>query len=173
LRAIRSGALRAIAVTMMQWTGYTLQVQVVPWMLIKDEGSANAFAAAIDEAPRQLFSGGTSLSGAIDYGTALLGKSEFVGLKRVIDISGDGSNNSGRRVTAARDEAVRAGIVINGLPILSLEPFLDRYYFDNVIGGPGSFAIAAASYDTFADAILKKLIIEIAANGTPSLGGKP
>ena len=87
-----------------------------------------------------------------------------MGLKRVIDISGDGSNNSGRPVTAARDEAVRAGIVINGLPILSLEPFLDRYYFDNVIGGPGAFMIAAASYESFADAVLKKLIIEIAGN---------
>ena len=164
LRAIRSGSTRAIAVTMMQWTGYTLQVQVIPWTLIKDEASANAFADAIAKAPRQLFSGGTSLSGAIDHGVALLAKSEFVGLKRVIDISGDGSNNSGRRVTEARDEAVRAGIVINGLPILSLEPFLDRYYFDNVIGGPGSFVIATASYETFADAILKKLIIEIASN---------
>ena len=145
LRAIRSGATQAIAVTMAQWTGYTLQVQVVPWTLINDEASANAFAASIEKAPRQLFSGGTSISGAIDYGVALLGQSEFVGLKRVIDISGDGSNNSGRPVTAARDEAVRAGIVINGLPILSLEPYLDRYYFDNVIGGPGAFMIAAGS----------------------------
>ena len=120
-----------------------------------------------------MFSGGTSISGAIDHGLALLGKSEFVGLKRVIDISGDGSNNSGRRVTDARDEAVRAGVVINGLPILSLEPYLDRYYFDSVIGGPGAFVITAASYETFADAILKKLIIEIAANGTSSLARKP
>ena len=164
VRAIRSGATQAIAVTMAQWTGYTLQVHVVPWTLIKDEASANAFADLIEKAPRQLFSGGTSISGAIDYGVALLRKGEFVGLRRVIDISGDGSNNSGRPVTAARDEAVRAGIVINGLPILSLEPFLDRYYFDNVIGGPGSFMIAAASYESFADAVLKKLIIEIAGN---------
>ena len=72
LRAIRSGATRAIAVTMMQWTGYTLQVQVIPWTLIKDEASAHAFAEAIAKAPRQLFSGGTSLSGAIDRGVALL-----------------------------------------------------------------------------------------------------
>jgi hypothetical protein len=164
LRAIRSGATQAIAVTMMQWTGYALQVQVVPWTLIKDEATANAFAAAVEKAPRQLFSGGTSLSGAIDHGMTLLGKSEFVGLKRVIDISGDGSNNSGRRVTVARDEAVRAGVVINGLPILALEPFLDRYYFDNVIGGPGSFVIAASSYETFAEAILKKLILEVAVS---------
>ena len=167
LRAIRSGATQAIAVTMVQWTGYTLQVQVIPWTPIKDEASANAFADAIEKAPRQLFSGGTSISGAIDHGVALLAKSEFVGLKRVIDVSGDGSNNSGRPVTVARDEAVRAGVVINGLPILSLEPFLDRYYFENVIGGPGAFVIAAASYEAFADAVLKKLIIEIAANERP------
>ena len=172
LRAIRSGATQAIAVTMVQWTGYALQVQVIPWTLIKDEASANAFAETIEKAPRQLFSGGTSISGAIDHGVGLLAKSEFVGLKRVIDISGDGSNNSGRPVTVARDEAVRAGIVINGLPILSLEPFLDRYYFENVIGGPGAFVIATNSYENFADAVLKKLIIEIAANERSSFGEK-
>ena len=172
LRAIRSGATQAIAVTMVQWTGYALQVQVIPWTLIKDEASANAFAETIEKAPRQLFSGGTSISGAIDHGVGLLAKSEFVGLKRVIDISGDGSNNSGRPVTVARDEAVRAGIVINGLPILSLEPFLDRYYFENVIGGPGAFVIATNSYENFADAVLKKLIIEIAINERIFLGGK-
>jgi hypothetical protein len=83
----------------------------------------------------------------------------------VIDVSGDGANNSGRSVTQARDEAVHDGVGINGLPILSLEPFLDRYYYDNVIGGPGAFMIPAENYDTFADAILKKLITEIAMNG--------
>jgi Protein of unknown function (DUF1194) len=82
----------------------------------------------------------------------------------VIDISGDGSNNSGRPVREARDEAVHDGVGINGLPILTLEPFLDRYYYDNVIGGPGAFMIPAENYDTFADAILKKLITEIANN---------
>ena len=82
----------------------------------------------------------------------------------MIDISGDGANNRGRPVTQARDEAVRDGIGINGLPILALEPDLDRYYYDNVIGGPGAFMIPAESYETFADAVLKKLIMEIAAN---------
>jgi hypothetical protein len=149
---------------MLQWTGPRLHVHAVEWMLIKDEASANAFADAIEAAPRQLFGGGTSISGAIDYSRLLLAQSPFKGARQVIDISGDGANNSGRPVTIARDDAVRAGVGINGLPILSLEPYLDRYYFDNVIGGPGAFMIPAASYEAFADAILKKLIIEIAAN---------
>ena len=109
-----------------------------------------------------MFGGGTSISGAIDYSRLLLVQSPFKGERRVIDISGDGSNNSGRPVTDARDEAVRDGIGINGLPILSIEPMLDRYYYDNVIGGPGAFMIPAENYDTFADAVLKKLITEIA-----------
>ena len=88
----------------------------------------------------------------------------FRGTKLIIDISGDGSNNRGRPVTAARDDAVRAGISINGLPILALEPDLDRYYFDNVIGGPGAVMVPAENYEAFADAIIKKLIIEIATN---------
>ena len=136
LNAIRNGSTQAIAVTMVQWTGPSLQVQVVPWTLIKDQATANAFADAIETAPRQLFSGGTSISGAIDYAKTLFPGSAFNGLKRVIDISGDGANNRGRDVVAARDEAVRAGFIINGLPILSLEPYLDRYYYENVIGGP-------------------------------------
>ena len=163
LNSIRSLVTQSIAVTMMQWTGPRLHVVVVDWTLIKDEASANAFAAAIEAAPRQLFGGGTSISGAIDYSRLLLAQSPFNGARRVIDISGDGSNNSGRPVTQARDEAVHDGVGINGLPILALEPALDRYYYDNVIGGPGAFMIPAENYDTFADAILKKLINEIAA----------
>ena len=164
LNAIRSGANQGIAVTMVQWTGPMLQVHVMAWTRIGDEESAGAFAAAIERAPRQLFGGGTSISGAIDYATTLFPKSPFRGSRRVIDVSGDGSNNRGRPVTLARDEAVAAGIGINGLPILALEPDLDRYYYDSVIGGPGAFVVAARNYETFADAILKKLIIEIAAN---------
>ena len=145
LRAIRSGMQGSIAVTMTQWTGPTLQVQVVPWTLLKDQASVLAFASAIEKAPRELFSGGTSISGAIDHAMLLLPAAPYKGTKRVIDISGDGSNNRGRPVTQARDDAVRAGVVINGLPILALEPWLDKYYFENVIGGPGSFMIPAES----------------------------
>jgi hypothetical protein len=165
LTAIRSGMAGAIAVTVVQWTGPDLQLQVIDWTVIQDEKSANAFAAAIEDTPRQLFSGGTSISGAIDYGTALLLKSRFRETRRVIDISGDGSNNRGRPVILARDDAVRAGITINGLPILALEPNLDRYYWDYVIGGPGSFMVTAQSYEQFGEAVLKKLITEIADAG--------
>jgi hypothetical protein len=164
LRAIQSGAMQAIAVTMVQWTGPALQMQVLPWTLINDVATAHAFAAAIAATPRQLFSGGTSISGAIDYAVPLMSESQFKGARRVIDVSGDGVNNRGRSAASARDDAVRAGIIINGLPILALEPDLDRYFSDHVIGGPGAFAIAAKSYDTFAEAILKKLIREMAAN---------
>lgn len=164
LHAIRSGATKAIAVTMTQWTGPEQQIQVVPWALIKDGASAQAFAAEIESAPRQLFSGGTSISGAIDHAMALLPTTPYRGLKRVIDVSSDGSNNRGRPANAARDDAVAAGVSINGLPILSLEPYLDRYYFDYVIGGPSAFMVPAESYETFADAVLRKLILEIASN---------
>jgi hypothetical protein len=164
LQAIRSGANQAIAVTMVQWTGPMMQVEVVGWTLVGDADTAGAFAAAIERAPRQLFGGGTSISGAIDYATTMFPRSPFRGARRVIDISGDGSNNRGRSVTQARDEAVAAGIGINGLPILALEPDLDRYYYDSVIGGPGAFVVPAKDYETFADAILKKLITEIASN---------
>jgi hypothetical protein len=165
LQAIRSGPRQAIAATMVQWTGPALQVQVAGWTRVGDEESASAFAAAVEGAPRQLFSGGTSISGAIDHAATLFPGSPFRATRRVIDVSGDGANNRGRSVTRARDEAVAAGIVINGLPILALEPDLDRYYYDNVIGGPGAFVVVARNYDTFADAILKKLVTEIAWKG--------
>jgi hypothetical protein len=164
LQAIRSGPNQAIAATMVQWTGPALQVQVVGWSRIGEGETAAAFAAAVEGAPRQLFGGGTSISGAIDFGSTLFAKSPFRASRRVIDVSGDGSNNRGRAVHLARDEAVAAGVGINGLPILALEPDLDRYYYDHVIGGPGAFVVAAQAYETFADAILKKLITEIAAN---------
>ncbi len=167
LNAIRANAAGAIAVTMFQWTGPALQVHAVPWTLIRDAASANAFAAAIEAAPRQLFGGGTSISGAIDYAMTLLPQSRFRPIKRVIDISGDGANNRGRPAHEARDEAVKAGVIINGLPIIVFDPTLDRYYFENVIGGPGSFVIAAERYETFAAAVRRKLIQEIAGQPYP------
>jgi hypothetical protein len=164
LGAIRSGPAQAIAVTMVQWTGPDLQIQVIPWTVIRDQRSAEAFAAAIARMPRQLFSGGTSISGAIDYSLTLFAESGFRGSRRVIDVSGDGSNNRGRPAHLARDDAARVGVGVNGLPILALEPNLDRYYYDNVIGGPGAFMVPAESYESFAAAILKKLITEIASS---------
>jgi hypothetical protein len=167
LDAIRSGASRSIAVTMTQWTGPAMQLQTVPWTLLKDDQSVKRFAAAIEDVPRQLFFGGTSISGAIDHARALLPQSPFKSGRQVIDISGDGSNNRGRSVNNARDEAAAEGVTVNGLPITAIEPNLERYYRDNVIGGPGSFVIAARNYETFADAILRKLIAEIASTGQP------
>jgi hypothetical protein len=168
LKAIGSGTTQSIAVTMVQWTGPALQVQVVPWTLIRDEASMLAFADAIAQAPRRLFGGGTSISGAIDHAMTLFPATTLRGARRVIDVSGDGANNRGRPATQARDDAVSAGATINGLPILALEPSLDLYYRDQVIGGPGAFMVPAESYETFAEAILKKLIIEIAGADMPA-----
>jgi hypothetical protein len=167
LQSIAGGGKQSIAVSMFHWTGPQLQAEIVPWTMIKDEASANSVAALIETTPRKLFSGGTSISGAIDTAMRWFRQSPFKGERRVIDISGDGANNRGRNAAKARDEAVAADIVINGLPILAWEPDLDYYYKQNVIGGPGAFMIVAKDFDTFADAILKKLIIEIAMNRQP------
>lgn len=175
LQAIRSGHHGAIAVIMVQWTGPRLQRIAAPWTRISDGASAEDFAAVIEQAPRMLFGGGTSISGAIDFAAGLFATSPFAGDRHVIDISGDGINNRGRPTVFARDEAVAAGIVINGLPILALEPGLDSYYRQSVIGGPGAFVVVAESYDTFGEAIRRKLVLEIArkdrtfeaSDGTP------
>jgi len=160
--AIRNTATRSIAVMMLQWTGPAMQVIAVDWTLIDSDAASDRFAAAIDAAPRELFGGGTSLSGAIDFSSGQFARCAFPAERRTIDISGDGINNRGRPAGDARDQAVAGGIVINGLPILALEPWLDTYYRDHVIGGDGAFLIAAASFEEFAQAIRRKLITEIA-----------
>lgn len=170
LQAIRSGPLQAVAVAMVQWTGPAMQADVIGWTMISDKESADEFSAMIRATPRRLFGGGTSLSGAIDHAVRLLGQSPYEGTRRVIDVSGDGSNNSGRPPRQARDAAVNAGIGINGLPILSVEPGLDLYYRDNVIGGPGAFVVAVDNFDQFADAILSKLVAEIAGSPASATG---
>ncbi|HEV8013886.1 MAG TPA: DUF1194 domain-containing protein [Stellaceae bacterium] len=169
IEAIAAGADHAIAVAMVQWTGPTLHVPVIDWTRVSDAASAQALADAIDATGRRLFGGGTSLSGAIDTGVAMLAAEPFATTRRVIDISGDGSNNRGRPAEDARDAAVKAGITINGLPISWIEPGLDRYYRNSVIGGPGAFVVSIDSYDNFADAILDKLVTEISGIAPPSL----
>jgi hypothetical protein len=164
VKAIMSGGEQAIAVTIMQWTGPFMHVQVVPWTLVKDAASAQTFGDAISRSQRELYGGGTSISGAVDQSMLLLSQSPYASQRRTIDISGDGANTSGRSIANARDEAVKNGVSINGLPILSLEPFLDTYYYNYVIGGPGAFMVPVANYENFADAVVKKLILEIAAN---------
>jgi hypothetical protein len=174
LQAIRGGETRSIAVAMFQWTGPFLQAPIVPWTQIKDEASASSVASIIETTPRRLYGGGTSISGAIDYSMRSFTQSPFKGERHVIDVSGDGSNNGGRSVVRARDEAVAADVNINGLPILAWEPYLDQYYKENVIGGPGAFMVVAKDFNTFADAILRKMILEIAMNvrGRPTRIGK-
>ena len=168
IRAIRSGSTRSIAVTMTQWTGPSMNVVVVPWTLVKDQESAEALARLIESAPRQLFGGGTSISGAIDFSVTQFPLSPWQGNRRVIDVSGDGANNRGRPSSAARDEAVAQNIVINGLPILAIEADFEEHYRREVIGGPGAFLIAAQNFETFAVAVRRKLVLEISALPAPS-----
>jgi hypothetical protein len=160
-----------------EWAGPLEQHVVVPWALIEDGPSAQAFAALLLAAPNQR-GGLTSISDAIDFSVQLFSGNGFAGRRRTIDISGDGVSNHGRTVPRARDDAVATGIVINGLPILNTRPQpmgastpaeigLDRYYAQNVIGGSGSFIMPAAGLEAFKAAILKKLVVEIADNGLP------
>jgi Protein of unknown function (DUF1194) len=158
--AIASGRNKAIAVTMVQWSGLGHQAQVVDWTVIDGPFAARTFGSAIAEMPR-LYSDFTAVGEAIAYCTQLLRTGDFEAERRAIDVSGDGANNGGRPVEAARDEAVAAGIVINGLPMLATEPMLDTYYRNSVIGGPGAFVIVVADDASFQRALLDKLMKEI------------
>lgn len=174
VRAIQSGAHGAIAITYVEWASATSQSQVIPWTLIRDDGDAEDFAAKIASLPR-LSLNWTSVSGAIDFSAKLFDDNGFEGVRRVIDVSGDGRNNSGRPADAARDEAVAKGITINGLPIMNdrdnfgrpPERDLDDWYEQNVIGGPGAFMIVAENFVAFGSAVLSKLIREIAGLDGP------
>jgi Protein of unknown function (DUF1194) len=166
--AIRAGALGRITVAYVEWSGETDQRVVVPWTLIEDPEDALAFAERLGRAPMGRASR-TSISGVIDFGVKLIDASGTQPIRRVIDISGDGPNSSGRMVTLARDEAVAKGITINGLPIMLKRPtgfgdmeHLDRYYRDCVIGGPGAFIVPVRERHQFAEAIEAKIVREIA-----------
>ena len=135
---------------------------MVPWAVIEDEVSAIGFVEDLLLADRPI-PGFTSISGAIDYSAGLIRHSGYQATRRVIDISGDGSNNDGRPVTSARDDALAAGITINGLPILEMEPGLDEYYRAIVIGGVDAFTVVAQDLGSFADAVMRKLLIEVAS----------
>jgi Protein of unknown function (DUF1194) len=166
--AIRKGVLGRIAVTYMEWSGPDQQTVVVPWSVLDGPERAIAYADRLAKAPiGRIFS--TSISGAIDYGVMLLADSGVDPIRRVIDISGDGPNNTGRMVTLARDDAVARGITINGLPFILKRPTgygdienLDWYYEDCVIGGPGAFIVPVREANQFAHAIRTKLVREIA-----------
>jgi len=161
-RAIRGGTRGVIAATLTQWAGPFEQVQAIGWRTIRDEASARSFAREVAAMPRQLTASATSISGAIDHARQLLERSGFRPGRRVIDVSGDGMNNTGRLPEYARNEAVARGIVINGLPILNDDPNLDDYYTDYVIGGLGAFMLPATSFGAFPQAILAKLLREVA-----------
>lgn len=160
VRAVQTGTHRRIAVTFVMWSDYDRQYQAVPWTIITDRTSAVGFADSIMHglAPTP---GWTSISGAIRYSTTLFGL-EPAADRRVIDISGDGSNNDGPPPQEARDAAVSQGITINGLPILEVEPDLDRYYRRDVIGGPSAFLVVAHDRGSFETAVLRKLLAEVA-----------
>lgn len=147
-----------IAVSYIQWSGASQQAISVGWTHLTNAASASAFAAAIAAAPRA-YSGLTAIGSAINFGVASAEGNAFVGAKKVLDVSGDGTSNDGPSVTAARDAAVLAGFTINGLAIGPAS--LLTYYTNNVIGGPGAFAIGVTSFTDLEAAIATKLFREI------------
>jgi Protein of unknown function (DUF1194) len=169
LNAIKKGIHGKIAVAYIEWAGAQSRELAADWHVIDSAESAAAFTSKLVEKPVKRWAR-TSISGAIDFSVPLFSSNQFNGLKQVIDISGDGSNNHGRPVERARDDALAAGIVINGLPIMfnrptggyrDVEP-LDLYYTECVIGGPGSFVIPIRTREQFIDAIRTKILLEIA-----------
>lgn len=178
LRAMTMGRTRRIAVAFVEWASEFEQRVVVDWMVVAGEGDAKALAARIRGAPRS-FWGRTSISAAIEYSMDLLARSPFQAERRVIDISGDGTNNSGPDVVAARDAAIAKNVTINGLVILSPEPLptnpththppggLKAYYERNVIGGPDAFVLEAENFESFGQSLISKLIKEIAGLAGP------
>lgn len=162
IAAITSGMWSAIAVCMFQWTGPHLQAQVTGWTRLASAGDIRAYGDFLERSERHLFGGGTSISGAIDHGVKLFAECPWKAPRRVIDVSGDGHNSSGRDAAQARDDAIKQGIVINGLPILAIEYDLDDHFRREVIGGPGSFMISARDFESFGEAVTRKLVQEIA-----------
>lgn len=160
--AIRKGRLKKIAVTVVQWSDYESQVVAVPWTVIQDTKSAKQFSNRVARAVRFYGGHGTHVAGVIKFGGHLLEDVPFIAHRKVIDISGDGHDNVTKAPGRTRDQAVAAGITINGLAIENEDKKLRFYYRDFVIGGPGAFVIRAERYENFADAMKKKLIREIA-----------
>ena len=178
LDTIRAGRNGRIGLTFIEWSGIGAQRIVIDWMAVGDAASAKDFGDRLLESPRS-FADRTSISGAIEFAMAALTRAPFHAPRQIIDISGDGTNNSGRDVTELRDQAIAKGITINGLAILSENPLpwnpehtnppggLDQYYRDNVIGGPGAFVMVAKNFDSFGEAIISKMIAEVAEVGQP------
>jgi hypothetical protein len=171
IQAIQTGAIGRIALTYIEWAGVDYQRVIVPWTTIRNAEDADRVVGTVAASPPQAASW-TSISGAIDFSRRLLANNGYEAARHVIDVSGDGRNNSGRPAELARDDAVAEGITINGLPILNDRPNfgrpaeadLDTYYEHNVIGGPGAFLILAHDFNAFGAAVLSKLIKEIAGD---------
>lgn len=173
LNAIQSGLNRRIAICFVEWSGIGSQQVLIDWTLIDGPKAARGFGDKLLES-RRSFADRTSISAAIEFSVAQFGRTPYEAKRRTIDVSGDGTNNSGRDVAEARDDAVALGITINGLVILSERPLpwnpehtnppggLTNYYRNNVIGGPGAFVIEAKDFNAFGQAIVSKLIAEIA-----------
>src|SRR5882724_7394842 len=169
LQALKTGPNGKIAITYFEWAASSDQKIIIPWRVIDGPETADAVANEIMKTPIRRASR-TSISGAINFAMPLFDENPYHGLRRVIDISGDGPNNNGSPVTVARDAALEKGITINGLPIMVKEPSystmdidnLDFYYEDCVIGGPGSFVVTIKDRDKFKEAIRTKLILEVA-----------
>ncbi len=159
--AIQAVGERGIAVTLVQWAEIGQQAVSVDWMRLQDAATAEAFAERIDAAPRAFVGAATAITYALRFAVPLFQVNEFDGERRVIDISGDGVNNSGPPPTTFRNVAVNAGITVNGLAIVNEYFDLDLYYEESVIGGSGAFVMVAEDYRDFADAIVAKLVREI------------
>lgn len=181
VKAITGGIHGRIALAYFEWAdGYT-QTALLDWTMVQDRASAETVARRLLDEPIRT-ARRTSISGAIDFALPRFGSGPYRGLRRVLDISGDGPNNDGGPVDLARDRALAAGIVINGLPIMNgrantwgfpvLED-LDKYYEGCVIGGPGAFVVVAENFDTFGEAVRRKLILEIAAAPVPAWPAGP
>ena len=174
LAAIRGGAVGAIAVAYVEFAGSYEVNTVLDWHVVRDAASARQFTDALDGQPRS-FWGRTSISAGIDRAMRLLSENGYEPQRRVIDVAGDGTNNSGREVTAARDDAVAAGVTVNGLAIINEHPVsytyahvqppggLTEWYRQNVTGGTGSFVVEVREFAAFGEAMTRKLINEIAA----------
>ena len=179
LQALKTGPTGKVAVTYFEWAASTDQKIVIPWRVIDGPESAGAVAEEILKAPLRRASR-TSISGAINFAMPLFDANEYQGIRRVIDISGDGPNNNGEPVTTARDAALAKGVTINGLPIMSKETNyatmdienLDIYYEDCVIGGAGSFVVPIKNREKFKEAIRTKLVMEV-AHRVPELSVVP
>ncbi|MEZ5802954.1 MAG: DUF1194 domain-containing protein [Rhizobiaceae bacterium] len=169
LDAIASGGYGKVAITYFEWAGSTSQHVIVPWTVIASPQDAERVAEQLTAAPSNS-ARRTSISSAIDFGVDLFAETNFRGMKRVIDVSGDGPNNQGPAVNNSRDAAVAQGIIINGLPLMTNGGFtsaydvtdLDLYYTDCVIGGPGSFMIPVNDWEQFPEAVRRKLVLELA-----------